>query len=30
MTSYGSCSFDEPREDLRELGWLDGTSDRGI
>ena len=20
--SYGSCSFDEPREDLRALGWL--------
>ena len=20
--SYGSCSFDEPREDLREIGWL--------
>jgi hypothetical protein len=22
MTSFGSCSFDEPREDLRALGWL--------
>jgi hypothetical protein len=22
MTSFGSCSFDEPREDLRRLGWL--------
>jgi hypothetical protein len=21
-TSFGSCSFDEPREDLRALGWL--------
>lgn len=20
--SYGSCSFDEPRDDLRQLGWL--------
>lgn len=20
--SFGSCSFDEPRDDLRELGWL--------
>ncbi len=23
MTSFGSCSFDEPREDLKKLGWLD-------
>jgi hypothetical protein len=22
MRSFGSCSFDEPREDLRHLGWL--------
>jgi len=22
FTSFGSCSFDEPREDLRSLGWL--------
>jgi len=22
MISFGSCSFDEPREDLRQLGWL--------
>jgi hypothetical protein len=22
LTSFGSCSFDEPREDLRELGFL--------
>ncbi len=22
MISFGSCSFDEPREDLRSLGWL--------
>jgi hypothetical protein len=22
ITSFGSCSFDEPREDLRKLGWL--------
>ena len=21
-TSYGTCSFDEPRDDLRALGWL--------
>ena len=21
--SYGSCSFDEPREDLRALGWIE-------
>ena len=20
--SFGSCSFDEPRADMRELGWL--------
>ncbi|MGD8394340.1 MAG: hypothetical protein PVF43_02565 [Candidatus Eiseniibacteriota bacterium] len=25
MTSYGSCSFDEPRDDLRALGWLPAT-----
>ncbi len=22
ILSFGSCSFDEPRDDLRELGWL--------
>ena len=22
VTSFGSCSFDEPRDDLRVLGWL--------
>jgi len=22
VTSFGSCSFDEPRDDLRSLGWL--------
>ncbi len=22
LVSFGSCSFDEPREDLRALGWL--------
>jgi hypothetical protein len=22
LISYGSCSFDEPREDLQALGWL--------
>ena len=22
LISFGSCSFDEPREDLRRLGWL--------
>jgi hypothetical protein len=22
VVSFGSCSFDEPREDLRKLGWL--------
>ena len=22
LTSFGSCSFDEPRDDLRTLGWL--------
>jgi hypothetical protein len=22
VTSLGSCSFDEPRDDLRALGWL--------
>ena len=21
--SYGSCSFDEPRDDLREIGWIE-------
>ncbi len=25
VLSYGSCSFDEPREDLRELGILNGS-----
>jgi hypothetical protein len=31
MTGFGSCSFDEPRDDLRELGLLAGTtrSERG-
>jgi hypothetical protein len=24
VTSFGSCSFDEPREDLRELGLMQG------
>ncbi len=24
--AYGSCSFDEPRDDLRALGWLDPAS----
>ena len=23
VVSFGSCSFDEPRDDLRKLGWLD-------
>lgn len=23
VVSFGSCSFDEPRDDLRELGWLE-------
>jgi hypothetical protein len=23
MSSFGSCSFDEPIEDLKQLGWLD-------
>jgi hypothetical protein len=23
VTSFGSCSFDEPRDDLRKLGWLE-------
>jgi hypothetical protein len=23
VVSFGSCSFDEPREDLQKLGWLD-------
>ena len=22
VISFGSCSFDEPREELRKLGWL--------
>ena len=22
VTSFGSCSFDEPRDDLRRLGWI--------
>jgi hypothetical protein len=22
VLSFGSCSFDEPRDDLRKLGWL--------
>ena len=22
VTSFGSCSFDEPRDDLRALGWM--------
>jgi hypothetical protein len=22
ITSYGSCSFDEPRQDLVALGWM--------
>jgi hypothetical protein len=22
ILSFGSCSFDEPRDDLRALGWL--------
>jgi hypothetical protein len=22
LRSFGSCSFDEPRDDLRQLGWL--------
>jgi hypothetical protein len=22
LVSFGSCSFDEPRDDLRALGWL--------
>lgn len=25
IQSFGSCSFDEPRDDLRALGWLEGT-----
>jgi hypothetical protein len=25
MSGYGSCSFDDPRADLRELGWLTGS-----
>jgi hypothetical protein len=26
VTSLGSCSFDEPRDDLRALGWLGGKA----
>jgi hypothetical protein len=26
VTSFGSCSFDEPRDDLRALGWLPGQA----
>ncbi|MBA3531951.1 MAG: hypothetical protein H0T73_08540, partial [Ardenticatenales bacterium] len=26
--SYGSCSFDEPREDLQALGWLESQGER--
>jgi hypothetical protein len=22
VVSFGSCSFDEPRDDLRALGWM--------
>ena len=22
LLSYGSCSFDEPRDDLKDLGWM--------
>jgi hypothetical protein len=25
ILSFGSCSFDEPRDDLRQLGWLGGA-----
>jgi len=25
VLSFGSCSFDEPRDDLREIGWLAPT-----
>jgi hypothetical protein len=25
MLAFGSCSFDEPREGLRQLGWLEGN-----
>jgi hypothetical protein len=25
VTSFGSCSFDEPRDDLRTLGWLQAS-----
>jgi hypothetical protein len=25
MASFGSCSFDEPREDLQALDWLANT-----
>lgn len=27
ILSFGSCSFDEPRDDLRTLGWLPGEDD---
>jgi hypothetical protein len=27
--SYGSCSFDEPRQDLQALGWLNPARARG-
>ena len=27
-TAYGSCSFDEPRDDLRALGWLPDPTGR--
>jgi hypothetical protein len=26
IVSFGSCSFDEPRDDLRALGWLGGEA----
>jgi hypothetical protein len=26
VISFGSCSFDEPRDDLRSLGWLGGAT----
>src|SRR5207237_9921037 len=29
VTSFGSCSFDEPREDLRALGLLGWNTVRG-
>lgn len=28
-TGFGSCSFDEPREDLAGLGWMDPIADGG-